>query len=129
MSEFVTCHFYFREHGFYAECEEETRKDGLPAELSTDRYHAMYNFGFLRCPEDIDAVGRFLFTVAGSFVDILLSQPDLELLREKLEIHADEDLKKRLLAQVPFVDGSEFVNAEWIDEVTAKLLACYSAEI
>jgi len=129
MSEFVTCHFYFREHGFYAECEEETRKDGLPAELSTDRYHAMYNFGFLRCPEDIDAVGRFLFTVAGSFVDILLAQPDLELLREKLEIHADEDLKKRLLAQVPFVDGSEFVNAEWIDEVTEKLLACYSAEI
>ncbi len=128
MGEFAACHFYFREHGFYAECELGETGD-LRTQLEGDRYLAMYNFGFLRCPEDVDTVGRFLFTVAGSFVDLILAQPDLELLRENLEISADEDLKKRLLSQVPFVDGSEFVNEFWIDEIIGKLCSCYVAEI
>ncbi|MCR5728044.1 MAG: hypothetical protein K6G24_11325 [Lachnospiraceae bacterium] len=56
-------------------------------------------------------------------------QPDLELLKNKMEFAPDEDTLDGMVMSVPFVHGSENVGKEWIKEVFGRLLDIYRKEI
>ncbi|MEX2104171.1 MAG: SNF2 helicase-associated domain-containing protein, partial [Bacilli bacterium] len=55
--------------------------------------------------------------------------PDLELLREKIDIELEEDERNHLLDSVPYLNGSKHLNQDWIEQVWAKLNHSFSTII
>lgn len=129
MSQIAGYSFFFTENGFYMEKkfgDEEGYWDGI---IKQDRYKALFLFGFKKKPDGTDTCGSFLFRLAGEFVELLTRQPDIELLREKTVIEPDELLVTRLLDSVPFANGQEYVNNDWISGVFRELNRVFSEEI
>lgn len=74
-----------------------------------DKWKALYNIGFEEKPEWLDKTGCFLYQVADRFQFELTRQPDLELVRENIDLIPDADTLEHLLNSVPFTLGSEYV--------------------
>ena len=56
-------------------------------EFKKEKEHAWYLLGLKGCPSDADISMRFLCRVAESYFHCLTSLPELELSREKTEVH------------------------------------------
>ena len=124
--------FLFTEKGFALDQQEEIASEeilGWRQRFETARYQAMYDLGFEERPNWLDAAGGFLYLMADQFQRWLTSQPDLELLREKIQLKPDEEVIERLLHSVPFALGSEYVNARWILRVFEELQKVFAKEI
>ena len=136
--------FYFKEEGFYAEriseqlkgIEKKSSKQNKDNDernigvlLENDRYKALYRFGFERCPDGMDVIGRYLFKLSGTFAGNLSKQPDIEVLREEIVIEPAEQDMEALLSSVPFTNGSTFVTEEWIRSIYKRLNEVFSDEI
>ena len=127
-------HFWFAEQGFYAEPKEEKAEEIIEenaiekADIE-DRYRFLYNAAFGECPKEADATGRYLVQVAAAFVDALLHQPDIEILREDMIVEPDEEQIENLLASVPFAVGAEYVNDAWIRDIYTRLNEIYAQDI
>lgn len=92
--------------------------------------NALYNLGFdVRPVASVDDAGLFLWQIADSFLTELSRTEGLELSRENTAVSLTDDLTENLLSSLPFVPGSENVNAEWIQILWAKLNGCFSYEI
>lgn len=143
-------HFYFKENGFYAErttpesddksveltVEKKKNvditkndKDDIEHLLDNDRHRALYSFGFERCPDNLDVVGKYLFKISGMFVESLSKQPDIEILREEIVIEPSDQEVDILINAVPFTNGSVFVTPEWINNIYSKLNEVFSEDI
>ncbi|MBQ7565024.1 MAG: DEAD/DEAH box helicase [Lachnospiraceae bacterium] len=94
-----------------------------------DRYKALYDIGFNEKPDWLDAAGSFLYLVSDAFQRYLLRLPELELLRENVELRVDEDIEERLLNCVPFSPGSEYIDGEWIGRCFERLFGIFALEI
>ena len=94
-----------------------------------NKYVALYNLGFQERPVWLDATGVFLYLVSDAFQKYLLRQPEIELLRDKLKFTVDEDILNSILRSVPFVPGSEYVDADWINRLFVVLHGIYAAEV
>lgn len=152
-SQLLNYHFYFKEDGYYAERmnpdtekieqqnqsltgkkDNQSRQDqaadtDIEALLAHDRYRALYLFGFERCPDGLDAVGKYLFKLSGMFVENLTRQPDIEILREEIVIEPSELELECLVNAVPFTDGSILVTPEWIQAMYSRLNEVFADEI
>lgn len=92
--------------------------------------NALYNLGFdVRPVASLDDAGLFLWQIADSFLTELSRTEGLELSRENTAVSLTGDLTENLLSSLPFVPGSENVNAEWIQALWTKLNGCFSYEI
>ena len=118
--------YWFAEGGFYRE-----RIDGKAQkeESSEVRYRDLYHNAFLECPVGTDATGRFLLQVAAGFIEDLTGEPDLELMREDIEIELPSDRVEQLLHSVPFAVGSEYVTGPWLGVMYARLRDVFAEEI
>lgn len=72
---------------------------------------------------------RYLRIVASSYVKKLVESPDLPLLREKIAVELEEVERNHLLESAPYLNGSEHLNQEWIEQVWVKLNHTYSTII
>jgi len=97
--------------------------------FTEDRYQALYDLGFSKKPVWLDTAGAFLYRIADVFQKTLTRQPDLELLRDKIEFDLDKDVLDDLLSMVPFVPGAEYVDRDWIRYIFESLLNTYRKEI
>ncbi len=94
-----------------------------------DKFAALYDISF-RDPQDWYSPSLlYLHRVGSSFVNALCRTADLETLRENAVPEAEPADLRRIAASVPFIQGSEFVNTQWVADVWAGLLARYRAEI
>ena len=124
--------FLFTETGFMLDQQDEITSNeilGWKQRFEESRYQAMYDLGFEERPDWLDAAGGFLYQAADQFQRLLTRQPDLELLRERIQIAPDDDVIGRLLNSVPFALGSEFVNTAWISEIFEKMRNVFAEEI
>ena len=102
-------HFQFTEAGFIIETPSEN--DGSEAfrywtgKFREDRYKALYDLGFEEKPQWLDTAGSFLYLISEAFQKYLLRQPDIELLRDKLNFSIDTDIQDGILSSAPFAPG------------------------
>ncbi len=71
----------------------------------------------------------FLREIGRAFMTRLCAVPDLEDLRERVEVDCPADERTRLAAAVPPMDGSEYVDSDWIGARWAELHRAYADEI
>lgn len=90
---------------------------------------ALYSLGFEEKPASLDEAGIFLYRIAETFLTELSKTEGLELLRENIKLPLSQDLAEKLLLQLPFASGSEFVNDQWLSSLWQKLLNCFSSDI
>ena len=101
----------------------------LASRFLEDKFASLYDISF-RDPQDWYSPSLlYLHKVGSSFVNALCRTPDLETLRGSAAPDAEPSDLRRIAASVPFIQGSEFVNTQWVADVWAGLLGRYRAEM
>ncbi|MBR1742528.1 MAG: DEAD/DEAH box helicase, partial [Lachnospiraceae bacterium] len=129
---FSSFHYFFSEHGFYAEPVNEPETEGntlIEPPDEKERYRMLYQSAFKQKPKGVDATGQFLLQLASGFIEDLTREPDLELLRENITLDLTDEKKGNFLSQIPFALGSEFVDGEWLENIYKNLCSVFSEDI
>ncbi|MBP1991791.1 DEAD/DEAH box helicase [Paenibacillus eucommiae] len=71
----------------------------------------------------------YLIAIAAAFVKKLSLNPDVEVLREQTVIAIEDDDVELLLQQAPFINGAEYLDQSWIEQLWEKLNASFSQTI
>jgi non-specific serine/threonine protein kinase len=91
--------------------------------------HALLDLGSTELDAPLAPSLGFLRDVGRAFVTRLCAVPDLEDRRERVEVDCPPDDRLRLAAVVPPMDGSEYVDADWIAARWADLNGAFADEI
>src|SRR4029453_8759045 len=91
--------------------------------------HALLDLGATELDAPLTPPLAFLRDLGRAFVTRLCALPDLEKRREHLEVDCPEDERARLAESVPPMDGSEYVDADWVAARWAELNGALAAEI
>ena len=95
-----------------------------------NKFKALYDLGFEGFSGKTESPSfAFLRFVAESFVEALTNVPEIELVREKLNVQPDEDIQTRILSSIPFVLGAEFIDCQWIKAIFTRLSDQFRQEI
>jgi len=91
--------------------------------------HAVLDLGATELETPLAPPLAFLRDLGRAFVTRLCALPDLEERRGQVEVDCPEDERARLAGSVPPMDGSEYVDADWIDARWADLNRALADEI
>ena len=94
-----------------------------------DRNKALYDLGLSALPSGGDPAFRYLRLVSSSFFRLLMRQSDIEVARERVTLSQADEEAQALTQSVPFVIGSEWVNAKWVRARFDELLSVFAREI
>ena len=72
---------------------------------------------------------NFLSKITRSFVNKLTKTPDIELLRENITINSDEKKFREIIDNAPYINGSEYLTLEWLENIWKSLNRIYSSKI
>lgn len=72
---------------------------------------------------------EYLYKVASTFIRILVRNPDLETLREKAKATLGDEEEEKLLMEVPYLIGAEYLDRRWLDRAWDKLNRAFAKEI
>lgn len=140
---------YYRQDGFTVELSEaagkrsknqfENRSDSQLdnqkeqqiwyERFTKDQYLALYHMGFLVRVPDMPPSIEYLHRISALLMRHISSNPDVELVRDDLEVLPDAGELDTLLEELPFVNGGEYVDREWILKLWGKLFSCFRKEI
>ncbi len=82
---------------------------------------ALFSLGFSECSVPVSESIRYLRLVAAAFVRKLSQKADIEFLREKITVEIEEKELKNLLESMPYLNGAEYLNDNWIENIWKKL--------
>ena len=82
-----------------------------------DKYEALFHLGFLSREKWYSPGLEFLHEVTELLIRSISQQPDLEVDRELVEVMLTGEEATRLRDRLPFVNGMEFVNETWLEEI------------
>src|SRR5882724_3581735 len=91
--------------------------------------HALLDLGSTELDAPLVPPLAFLRDLGRAFLTRLCALPDLEERREHVEVDCPEDERARLAGSVPPMDGSEYVDADWIAARWAELNRAFADEI
>ena len=91
--------------------------------------HALLDLGATELDAPLAPALAFLRDLGRAFVTRLCALPDLEDRRERVEIDCPVDERARLAGAVPPMDGSEYVDADWIAARWADVNRAFADEI
>ena len=144
---FADYYFWFTPDGFYGEkkipenpVEQIEKEDGKTKSsrkqlskqencFKQDRYRILYECAFAPCPKEADVTGRFLLQATSVFMTALSREPDIELLREQIQVCPEEEKKQELLSMVPFANGAEYVTQDWLEHLFGELNRVFAEDI
>lgn len=135
--------FYYRPEAFYADLVEVQEKRGVKKKDSPDsgeitgwyerflkdKYKALYHLGFLTKQPWMTPSVEYLYRLSALLIRRLSASPELELVREAVEAPLTDEEAAALIDALPFVNGGEFVNEEWLRKLWEALLSCFREEI
>lgn len=122
----------FTSHSFYADTADA---ELLPKEkqlfdaISTDKYKALFDIGTQPAEEKESPSLAYLRHISESYIDLLTSMPELELIRERAEVKLDDDTAEELLASAPYSIGAEYIDKDWLSGVFSGLNDAFSCEM
>lgn len=114
--------YIFTKDGFYPEYMEQQADEKEPLEL-------LYDMSRVENPAKLSISGYYLYLIAEAFFKELTALPELELARQKVNIHPSEETVESLLEATPYAIGTEFVDTEWILKLFAGLEKIFQREI
>jgi superfamily II DNA or RNA helicase len=91
--------------------------------------HALLDLGSTELDTPLVPSLAFLRDLGRAFVTRLCALPDLEKRRDRIEVDCPEDERARLAGNVPPMDGSEYVDADWIAARWADLNRALAVEL
>jgi len=91
--------------------------------------HALLDLGSTELDAPLVPPLAFLRDLGRAFVTRLCALPDLEEHRDRIEVDCPADERERLAVNVPPMDGSEYVDADWIAARWADLNRAFADEI
>ena len=100
----------------------------LKDSFEKDQYRTLYELGFKDATQWFSPSLQYLHKVSGAFLANIAHQPDLEILRQKVEPDYDQDVYN-LERSVPFIPGSEVVDGQWIKLIWERLLDVFRSDI
>ena len=95
----------------------------------SDKYHFLYELGFLHDMPTLSPGMQFLVELSSRFVHKLSRMPELEVAREETKVQFESDEADELIGRVPYVIGAEFVDEVWIHLQISRLNAVFAQEI
>ena len=131
LKELSTPSVVFTEKGYVFDSQGTLSKEAgewLKA-FSADRNKALYDLGLSALPSGGDPAFRYLHLVSSSFFRLLMRQSDIEVAREQVTLRQADEEAQSLTQSVPFVIGSEWVDAEWVNARFDELLSVFAREI
>lgn len=108
--------FIFTERGFSAGEEGGELTDSMKQwkqRFGKDRWQALYDLGFQGKGEGSPSF-VFLWRLASSFAQVLLTSPLFPFLKEKMEVSLPEEERKKLMNAIPGGPGAEWVDENWL---------------
>ena len=97
--------------------------------FKVDKYKSLLYLGFHSKVDYMSPSVHFLYLISDMFIQKIAQQPDMEILRESLEIEISLEEIELVMNKVPFVNGMEYVNADWIHGAWDRLQNVYRHEI
>ncbi|MBN2852827.1 MAG: DEAD/DEAH box helicase [Clostridia bacterium] len=97
--------------------------------FETDRYSALFHFGFLNNEKWFSPSIEFLHHIAEKVISKLCRLPDIELNREDSIISLTSEEIHQLLQELPFAIGMEYVDEDWLIAVSEAILNVFRMEI
>lgn len=134
---------FFKPSGFFVDLIElparrGRRKDGSEQgqehalwyeRLTKEPWNALYHLGFTADVSWMRPSVAYLHRAASHLIRRISSCPELELMRENLEVSLSEEEAEALLDAVPFVNGAEFIDRDWLNHAWERMAACFREEI
>ena len=125
--ELVRMEVLFTEESFVIDDMNEDNE--AYALYKSDKYHFLYELGFLHDMPSLSPGMQFLVELSSRFVHKLSRMPELEVAREETKVQFESDEADELIGGVPYVIGSEFVDEVWIHLQISRLNAVFAQEI
>ncbi len=113
--------FIFTRDGFYPDYAE--------GQATQDSMELLYYISLMENPARLTVSGYFLYLVSAAFFKELTEIPELEMVRDEVEVKLSEDRMAELLAATPYVIGAEHINKNWLNKQFSGLLQIYRREI
>lgn len=132
---------FFKPSGFFVDLIELPLKRGCRkaeaeqaqsvwfGHLVKDPWKALYHLGFIADLSWMRPSVAYLHRIAWQLIRRISSCPELELMREKLEVSISEEEMETLLEAVPFANGTEFIDRDWLYNAWNQMFTCFKEEI
>jgi len=101
----------------------------LYGRFQEDAYKFLLFLGFSDQSVPMSDSIHFLGIIAASFVQALSKNPDVEFLREKIIVEPESQEIEHILHSAPYMNGSEYLNRDWIKDIWSGLNHAFSTEI
>lgn len=123
---------YFLPQGFAidevnTDCEEMIKE--WEKRFNEHKYEALFHLGFMEKYHWFSPALEYLYKIANLIIEKLSQQPDIELVRENVELPLLDEEYNNLLEKIPFAIGMEHVNTQWLTSLRDELLSVFKAEI
>jgi len=123
---------YFLPEGFVIDEFSEQQPDWLKTwktSFDNDKYAALFHLGFSNKEVWFSPSIEYLWYIAELLIKKISRQPDIELSREDVQVELTEEEISRLIDEVPFAVGMEYIDADWLLELWKSLLNVFKSEI
>lgn len=97
--------------------------------LASDPWKELYHLGFTADTSWMRPSAAYLHRIAEHLIRRISSCPELELMRDDLEVPLTDSEMETLLEVMPFANGAEFINRKWLLDAWDHLFSCYQEEI
>lgn len=124
--------FIFTPDGFYvdtASINTENEKKELAIWQKNGGYPALYQMGLEAASRKMTLSGNFLYHVSEQFFRALTELPELEIARENVQVAVSDKIRDKLLLEIPFGIGTEFIDEKWLQKVFERLQKIFAEEI
>ena len=99
----------------------------LLVRFGSEKYEALYDFGFLPKNNDMSPSMAFLHYISTSFLNEISRDSDIEITRKTKP--GSEKVLLDILHSVPFALGIEYINITWIKAVWSRLSDIFDNEV
>lgn len=126
---------FFKPNGFSVDLVETKKCDGVKEQqiwyecFSKATYPALYHLGFQIKETWMSSSIRYLHRISELLIHKISTQPDLELMRYEVEAHLTDEEVANLIDEVPYVNGNEYINREWINQLWNTLFEVFQKEV
>jgi len=72
---------------------------------------------------------EYMHKVSTAYIKCLSRNPDLETLRHKVKGVLEDEEKEELLSEVPYINGLEYLNVQWLERIWERLNNAFSKEM
>ena len=120
--------FIFTQNGFHIDDTTDLQSE-WSSHFKNDKYSALYELGFQNDLKGLSSSAFYLYQLSSKFIESLSNTPELEVAREETKVKVSNEEINYLLSILPFAIGSEFVDADWIEDIYQHLNQQFSLEI